>query len=138
MDRTRLSKRWCLFAIVMLALVLPFETRKLFGEITLYDAARYAVDTVAVIGLSGYAFGIQIGPKVMWRVFAPFFIVFSVAIAASGLPRLYAAQLPSTGVWIATALMLCVGAAIIGFMALALLRYGGWLNATRSESNIFA
>jgi hypothetical protein len=137
MDQTKLSRRWCLFAIVMLALVLPFETRKLFGELTLYDAARYVIDTVAVIGVSGYAFSIRIGPQVMWRVFAPIFIIFSVIIAASGLPRLYATQLPSTGVWIALSLILCMGLAMIGFTALALLRYGGWLDATRPSSNAF-
>jgi hypothetical protein len=118
MDQTKLSRRWCSFA--MLALVLPFKTSKLFGELTLYDAARYIVDTVAVIALSGYAFKIRIGPQVMWRVSAPIFIIFSVIIAASGLPRLYATQLPSAGACIALSSALCIGLAIMWFMALAL------------------
>jgi hypothetical protein len=133
MDQTKLSRRWCSFA--MLALVLPFKTSKLFGELTLYDAARYIVDTVAVIALSGYAFKIRIGPQVMWRVSAPIFIIFSVIIAASGLPRLYATQLPSAGACIALSSALCIGLAIMWFMALALLRYDGWLHATRLSSN---
>jgi hypothetical protein len=133
MNLPRLSKRWCLFATVMLALVLPFETRKLFGELALYDAARYVVDTVAVVGVAGYAFSVPAGPKLMWRVFAPIFILFSVLIAASGSPRLLAVQLPSMGSWMATSATLCIGAAIIGFMSLALLRHGGWLDRTRTS-----
>lgn len=133
MNRPRLSKRWCLFATVMLALVLPFETRKLLGELPLYDAARYVVDTVAVVGVAGYAFCVPTGPKLMWRVFAPIFILFSVIIAASGLPRLLAVQSPSMGSWMTTSAILCIGAAIIGFMSLALLRHGGWMDRTRAS-----
>lgn len=115
----------------MLALVLPFETGKLFGEVLFYDAARYLVDTIAVVGVAGYAFNIPTGPKVMWRVFAPIFILFSLIIAASGLPRLFEAQVPSTAGLIVIFLGLCVGAAITGSMSLALLRHGDWLDANR-------
>lgn len=131
MNRAKLSKRWCIFAAVMLALVLPFETGKLFGELVLYDAARYVVDTIAVVGVAGYAFNIPTAPKVMWRVFAPIFILFSVIIAASGLPRLFAAQVPSIAGLIAIFSGLCIGAAITWGMSLALLRHGDWLDANR-------
>lgn len=132
MNRTQISKRWCAFAIVMLALVLPFETKELFGKLSLYDATRYAVDTVAVIGVAGYAFNVRTGPEVMWRIFAPIFILFSVTIATSGLPRLLVAPVRSTMSLLAISSALSIGAAIIGFMSLALLRHGGWLDTDRA------
>lgn len=131
MERGRLSKRWCVFAMVMLALVLPYETTRLFGHLSLYEAARCTVHIVAVLGILGYAFRVRVGPEKMWRVFAPFFILFSVIGIARGLPKLLAIPVSSTASLIGIAVLLCIVSAIPCFMSLALLRQGGWLEDAR-------
>ncbi|WP_132387340.1 hypothetical protein [Novosphingobium sp. PhB165] len=119
-------------------LVLPYEFGALFRRPSAYDAARYAIDTISVIGLTGYAFARPLGPQRFWRVFAPIFILFNAAIALRGLPRMLEwSALPREswlGIAMALAVMLGMQLAISGFMALALFRHGGWLRGPETET----
>lgn len=130
---TKPGLRWRAFSIMAMLLVVPSETVGLFGNPSLYDGARYLVDTLAVVGVAGYAFNRSFGPRIVWRIFAPFFVLFSAFVVLSGLPRLTALQAAPFGVWVVAAVLLSMFTALTWFVALALLRQGGWMRGRTSE-----
>ncbi|WP_260927519.1 hypothetical protein [Novosphingobium sp. 9] len=134
MKKNGLSKRWCLFAIIMSMLVIPFETTKILDNLSLYDRTRYIIDSTAVIGLVSYAFRIALDPQAIWRVFSPVFVVFSGILFVQGLIRISTAQ-QSTIVSISAALFASLLAGpIVWLISLALLRQGGWLRQDSSAT----
>jgi hypothetical protein len=133
MHMTKPVLRWRAFSIMVILLVVPFETVGLFGNPSLYDGARYLVDTLAVVGVAGYGFNRSFGPRMVWRIFAPFFVFFSAVVALSGLPRLTGLQAAPFGVWVVVAVLLSMFIALTWFIALALLRQGGWMRGGASE-----
>jgi MFS superfamily sulfate permease-like transporter len=125
--------RWRIFAICILAMVLPFEFGGLFKNPAPYDAVRFLMDTTASIGLTGYAFGRPLGQARFWRCFSAAFLLFCIFIVVSGVARMarLAAVLPrSVIVSAALATTLALGLAITYFTVLGLLRHGGWLRGT--------
>ena len=128
------SRGWRVFSVAALMLVLPYETPKLLDQLSLYDTLRYAFDTMAVIGLAGYAFGYAIGPRAAWRIFAPAFAVFIIVILLSGLPRLALFPSLSTGAMVTVGIFLPLSFAWSWFMTIGLLRYGGWLHGPEGRT----
>lgn len=126
------SLRWRIFAVFMVVSILPYETASLLGALSAYDAARYVVDSIAMVGLVGYAFNRQIGARPFWRMFTPVFIIFSMTI-------LFIGMIPVVGIvgnlrpvpLGALLAFLLLAVTMIWTMSLALLRYGGWRNDGR-------
>ncbi|AXB75835.1 hypothetical protein [Novosphingobium sp. P6W] len=111
-------------------MVLPYEFGGLFKHPTSFDALRYGIDTLAAVGLTGYAFARPMGPHGFWRFFAPVFILFSAAVFVRGLPRFLvpfqAGSYPPM-VLAVLGLMLAMMISLIWFMSVGLMRHGGWI-----------
>lgn len=126
MTGSRPPLRWRIFAVFMLIGILPYDTVQLLGTISAYDATCSVIDTIGVIGLTGYAFDRRIGPRSFWRRFAPVFIVFNVVVFLIGLiPLTRVAAFPSF-MLVSLAVFMVLAIAVVWAMSLALLRYGGY------------
>ncbi|WP_159982587.1 MULTISPECIES: hypothetical protein [unclassified Novosphingobium] len=124
------SRGWRAFAVLVLILVLPSEFGGLFKHPKAFDALRYGVDTLAAVGLTGYAFARPMGPQAFWRFFAPVFILFSTVVFMSGLPRiLMILQAASYAPMFLAALgsMLAMMFSLIWFISVGLMRHVGWI-----------
>lgn len=112
----------------MLIAVLPYEFGGLFRHPKAYDATRYTIDTIAVIGLTGYAFGRPMGPFAAWRFFGPAFVLFEVWLISVKLPGMLHLVTQSLSAAVIITVLTLMFASIPWFTALALLRHGGWLH----------
>ncbi|MGJ0237898.1 hypothetical protein ACQEPB_05165 [Novosphingobium fluoreni] len=135
MHETRKSLGWRIFSVIMLILVVPFETLDLFRSSSTYDMVRHTIDSVAVVGVFGYAFNIRLGPKYIWRIFAAIFAAFCFWLLLQTFSRFWALDLPSPGEWVVVSVLALGPIAIIVFMMLALFRYG---RSSISDRLVFA
>ena len=70
--RTEVQSRWWrLFAIAAVLFATPILLRA--GSTT--ELLRSAAGALALIGITGYAFGFRVGPRLFWRVFSVLFMI---------------------------------------------------------------
>lgn len=130
--RTEVQSRvWRLFAIAAVVLTMPIALRA--GSTT--EWLRSAVAALALLGLTGYAFGFRVGPQLFWRAFS---VLFALGViwwlgqqsspALHGIPseELRNAQKPTA---------LALGFAFFGALCLALFRYSGWMAGQPQHAN---
>lgn len=116
----------------MLILTLPLETLRMLGNPSVHEVAGYVIHTVAVIGLTGYAFHRRIGSRPFWRMFAPLLPLFEIAgvvLNAEGWRGI--AALPMGPLLLVSAFLL-VTSGITALMTVALFRYGAEAASVRA------
>ena len=128
--RTEVQSRvWRLFAIAAVVLTMPIALR---ADST-GEWVRSAVAALALLGVTGYAFGFRAGPQLFWRAFSVLFALATMwwlgqyaAPALHGIPpeELRKGQKPTT---------LVLGFTFFAALSLALFRHSGWSLGHRRE-----
>lgn len=125
---------WKSFAGLMVVMVAIGDVPKLFHPIGVGALLTVAINLTAVAGLVAYAFRRRMGPTRFWRLFAPFFCLFTVGLFGAALPIIvrFFAIIPGSLTMVLGMLIAIVPVTAMALLtAVALLRQGELLGPGR-------